>query len=62
MQNWTEKCNDAGILLTYDDVDSSQGYGQIKEAFRSLTKYDILQPYLYDHDFRSSNAVVDDVG
>ena len=37
-----------------DDV-YKQGYGQIKEAFRSLTKDDILQPSLFDHDFRSSN-------
>ena len=31
-----------------------------KEAFRSLTKNDILKPYTSDHDFRSTN--VDDAG
>ena len=51
----TEKYPDSGILLNYDDDDYNQGYGQIKEAFRALTKDDILQPYISDHDFRSSN-------
>ena len=41
----TEKYPDAGILLNYDDDDYSQGYHQIKEAFRALTKDDILQLY-----------------
>ena len=40
----TENYPDAGILLNYDDDDYSQGYSQIKEAFRALTKDDILQP------------------
>ena len=51
----TERYPDFGILLIYDDDDYSQGYGQIKEAFRSLTKDDILQPYISEDDFRSSN-------
>ena len=51
----TENYPDAGILLNYDDDDYSQGYGQIKEAFRVLTKDNILQPYLSEDDFRSSN-------
>ena len=51
----TERYPDSGILLNYDDDDYSQGYGQIKEAFRSLTKDDILQTYITDDDFRSSN-------
>ena len=51
----TERYPDSGILLNYDDDDYSQGYGQIKETFKSLTKDDILQPYISDHDFRSSN-------
>ena len=50
----TEKYPDSGILLNYDDDDYNQGYGQIKEAFRALTKDDILQPYISDNDFRSS--------
>ena len=57
----TEKNPDAGILLNYDDDDYSQGFNQIKEAYRALTKYDILQPYISDHDFRSSNVRADDV-
>ena len=43
----TEKYPDAGILIKYDDDDYSQGYHQIKEAFRALTKDDFLQPYIY---------------
>ena len=48
----TKKYPDSGNLLNYDDDDYNQGYGQIKEAFRVLTKNDILQPYISDHDFR----------
>ena len=51
----TEKYPDSGNLLNYEDDDYSQGYGQIKEAFRALTKDNILQPYISEHDFRSSN-------
>ena len=43
----TEKNPDAGILINYDDDDYSQGYHQIKEAFRALTKDDILELYIY---------------
>ena len=50
----TEKYPDAGILIIFDD-EFSQGYGQIKEVFRALTKDDILEPYKSDNDFRSSN-------
>ena len=51
----TERYPDSGILLNYDDDDYSQGYGLIKEAFRALTKGDILKPYITEDDFRSSN-------
>ena len=51
----TERYPDSGILLNYDDDDYSQGYGQIKESFRALTKDDILKPYISEDDFRSSN-------
>ena len=34
-------------------------YGQIKEAFKALTEYDIFQPYISDNDFRSSNNTID---
>ena len=56
----TEKYTDGGIILNYNDEDYSQGYGQIKEASRALTKDDILQPYISDDNFGTSNA--DDVG
>ena len=51
----TEKYPDSSILLNYNDDDYSQGYGQIKEAFKALTKDNLLQPYISDNDFRSSN-------
>ena len=57
-----EKYPDAGILLNYDDDDYSQGYHRIKEAFRALTKDDILQPYISEEDFRTSNVRAADVG
>ena len=41
---------DSAILLNYDDNDYSQGYGQIKEDFRVLTKDNIPNPYISDHD------------
>ena len=58
----TEKYPDASILLNYDDDDYSQGYHQIKEAFKALTKDDILQPHISEEDFRTSNVGADDVG
>ena len=51
----TERYPDSAILLNYDNDDYSQGYGLIKEAFKALTKDDILQPYISENDFRSSN-------
>ena len=54
----TEKYPDSSFLLNYNDDDYNQGYGQIKQAFRALTKDDILQPYISDHDFRSSNNIM----
>ena len=51
----SEKYPDSAILLNSDDDDFSQGYGQIKEAFRALSKDDILQPYTSQHDSKSSN-------
>ena len=40
----TERYPDSGILLNYDDDNYSQGYGQIKEAFKTLTKDNKLHP------------------
>ena len=57
----TGKKPDAGIFLIYDG-DYSQGYGQIKEAFRALTKNDILQTYTFIDDFRSTDAGVVEIG
>ena len=51
----TERYPDSGIFLNHEDDDYSQGYGQIKKAFRALTKDDILQPYITEYDFRFSN-------
>ena len=51
----TEVYPDSGILLNYNDDNYSQGYGQVKEAFKALTKDNFLQPYISDDDFRSSN-------
>ena len=50
----TERYPDSSILLNYDDDVYSQGYGLIKEAFKALTKDDILQLYISEDDFRSS--------
>ena len=58
----TENYPDGGILLNYDDDDYAQGYHQINEAFKALTKDDILQLYISEEDFRSSNAAANDVG
>ena len=41
--------------MNYNDDDYSQGYGQIKEVFKAFTKVDMLQPYISEDDFRSSN-------
>ena len=51
----TERYPDSAILLNLDDDDYSQGYGLIKQAFKALTKDDILKPYITEDDFRSSN-------
>ena len=48
----TEKYPDRGILLNYTDDNYSQGYGQIKQAFKALTKDNLLQQYISEHDFR----------
>ena len=58
----TERNPDSGLLLNFDDDDYSQGYAQINEAFKALTKDDIIQPYISDQDFRSSNVRGYDVG
>ena len=51
----TERYPDSAILINHDDDDYCQGYGLFREAFRGLTKDDILKPYISEDDFRSSN-------
>ena len=51
----TEKYPDPANLLNYSDDDYSQGYGLLKQAFKDLTTDDILEPYISDNDFRSTN-------
>ena len=51
----TEKYPDSAILLNYDDDDYIECYGLIKEASKALTKDDILERYIAEHDFRTSN-------
>ena len=51
-----ENYPDSSMLLSYDDDEYSHGYGQNKETFGSLTKSDKLQPYIFDHDFKSTNV------
>ena len=59
----TEKNPDAGLSLNYEyDDDYSQGYHQIKKAFKALTKDDILQPYISEDGFRSSSVRAVDAG
>ena len=58
----TKKYPDAAIILDYDDDHHSQGYHQLKEASKALTKDDVLQPYISEQNFRSSNVRADDVG
>ena len=49
-----EEHPDAGILINYDDDGYSQGYHHLKEAFKALTKDDILQPYISQDILRHS--------
>ena len=43
----TENYSDNSTFLNFDDDDYSQGCGPNKEAFRALTKFDILNSYIY---------------
>ena len=51
----TEEYPYSAILFSNVDDEYSRGYGQYKEASKTLTKDDILQPYKSDIDFGSSN-------
>ena len=57
----TERYPDTGILLNYNDDEYSQGCGHIKEAFKALTKDNVLQPNISEDDFRFSD-VGDNIG
>ena len=56
------KYSDAGISINYDDDENCQGYTQSNAVFGASTKDDILQSYISDHDFRSSNVRADSDG
>ena len=58
----TEKYPDGSVKLKYDYDGYSQGYAQIKEVFKALTKDNIPKSCISDDDFRSSIAGVDEVG
>ena len=51
----TEKNPKSAILLNYNNDDYNRRYGQTKEVLKALTTDDILQKYISEHDFRSSN-------
>ena len=51
-----EKYPDTGISPNFNEDDYSQGYHQIKGAFRALTHDNTHQPYKIENDCRSSNA------
>ena len=51
----TEKYTDADIYSIHCDHTSSQCYIHIEEAFRCLTKDEILQPFISDQHSRSFN-------
>ena len=50
------------VLNVLLEQKNSQGYHQIEEAFKALTKDEILQPYISDDNFRTSNAAANDIG
>ena len=54
MYDWNRK-KILKYILNYNDDDYTQGYSEVKEAFRALTNDNILQLYLSEDDFRSSN-------
>ena len=51
----TENYPDDAILMNYNDDHYSQAYGKIKADSKAHTKDIILQPYISEDDFRSSN-------
>ena len=50
-----ERYPDNSVLINYDNDVYPQAYGQIKEAFKALKQDEFLQPYISEHDIRSSN-------
>ena len=55
----TEKYAVAGIILNYNEDELPQRHGQIKAAFRALTKNLNLPPYISDDDFGNCDDDVD---
>ena len=57
----SEKFPDAGINCDYANDKFSQAYGEIVSCFKHLAKDDVLQPYITQKDFRSSNDYADSI-
>ena len=56
----SEKFPDAGINCNYGIDKYSQAYGEIVSCFRHLSKDNILQPYITQKDFVTSNEYLND--
>ena len=51
----TDKYPDSAIFLTYNDDHYFQAYGQFKEVLKALIKDNILQPFIREEYFKSSD-------
>ena len=54
-----EKLPDAGMKFNYANDKYSQAYGEIVSCFRILAKDNILQPYITQNHFITSNNYPD---
>ena len=55
----SEKFPDTGINCNIADVKNSQSHGEIVSCFRNLAKNNILQPYITQKDYVTSNIYSD---
>ena len=55
----SEKFPDAGFICNYSIDKYSQAYGKIVSRFRPLAKDNIVQPYITQKDFKTSNKYPD---